>query len=52
MVRQIQQKKVYWFCRHCWQPMVSCDGNRAGSLLSGNLAAEVKQKKGVSSLLA
>ncbi|MDY6936798.1 MAG: hypothetical protein SWY16_03945 [Cyanobacteriota bacterium] len=25
MLRQVGNRKVYWFCRHCWQEMPSWD---------------------------
>ena len=52
MVRQIHDKQVYWFCRHCWEPMFVSDLNRWGSLSSGNLATQIELKKQTSSVLA
>jgi hypothetical protein len=52
MIRQIHDKQVYWFCRHCWEPMFVSDLNRWGSLSSGNLATQIELKKQTSSVLA
>lgn len=32
MVRHIQNQKLHWFCRHCWQEMPNLNSDRCISV--------------------